>query len=141
MAYDVKPIKLESTKKKSTVIETNVDCHIPINSTLILSNVTPEKNTVQIPRNNVGDISCLNAMMGYYNRAMYEMNLAYSACHVLRERLSSDALNNLPVIFATKHMLSDVSTKLDATMYSVKEEEITCVPETEQEPTSLDFQK
>ena len=135
VTYDVKPEKI------STVIETNVERIIPIKSTFVLSNVTPEKNTFQIPRNNVVDISCLNAMMGHYNKAMYELNLAYSACHVLRERLSSDALHNVPVSFATKHMLSDVSTKLDATMYSVKEEEITCVPETEQEPTSLDFQK
>ena len=140
VVLDQKSPVLESKEVKSKFIGNKPYCRGPNNSAFRPSNVTPEKRFIPNQRKNVGDITCLNAMMGHFNKSMYEMNLAYNYCNVLRDRLSSDPLHNVAVSFPISNMFSDNPTECEEATSNGKEEEITCVPETEEEPTSLDFQ-
>ena len=80
-------------------------------------------------------------MMVHYTTVMYELIMAYNTCSVLREKLTLNMSRKMHECYPPINTLSEVTTDLVATTETGMEEEITCVPETEQDPTLLDFQK
>ena len=80
-------------------------------------------------------------MMVHYNKAMYELNMAYETCSVLRENLALNMSRKMHECYPPINTLSNVTTELVATTETGIEENITCVPKKEQDPTLLDFQK
>ena len=101
--------------------------------------VTPIKEIYQFEGFEINDINRIDSVMNHYNQAMYQINIAYNECKLLRSVLVASEESSTPLRQNFPEDISDVTTDIRGVELTGPTEEMLRVPETEVDIQSLTF--